>query len=68
MEVSGIVRLIVNGAVERVTVFCAEHFCSQAVFAQMLGLKDITEDVVLGRVETKTIQPAKICSRRVVNL
>ena len=41
---------------------------TQAVFAQMLGLEDITEDVVRGWVETKTIPTAKIGRRRVVNL
>nr|DAN00097.1 MAG TPA: Protein of unknown function (DUF1580) [Inoviridae sp.] len=34
----------------------------------MLGLEDITEDVVRGWVETKTIPTAKIGRRRVVNL
>ncbi|KAJ08920.1 hypothetical protein M004_29410, partial [Pseudomonas aeruginosa M10] len=33
---------------EKVTDFRTAPFCSQAVFAQMLGLEDITEDVVRG--------------------
>ncbi|MGV8691352.1 DNA-binding protein, partial [Pseudomonas aeruginosa] len=46
MEESGIVGFTVTGAVEKVTDFRTAPFCSQAVFAQMLGLEDITEDVV----------------------
>ncbi|HBO1849696.1 TPA: DNA-binding protein [Pseudomonas aeruginosa] len=68
MEESGIVGFTVTGAVEKVTDFRTAPFCSQAVFAQMLGLEDITEDVVRGWVETKTIPTAKIGRRRVVNL
>ena len=34
----------------------------------MLGLEEITEDVVRGWVETKTIPTVKIGRRRVVNL
>ncbi|OFR47958.1 hypothetical protein HMPREF2886_18760 [Pseudomonas sp. HMSC066A08] len=46
MEDSGIVGFTVTGAMEKVTDFRTAPFCSQAIFAQMLGLEDITEDVV----------------------
>lgn len=68
MEESGIVGFTVTGAMEKVTDFRTAPFCSQAVFAQMLGLEDITEDVVRGWVETKTVPTAKIGRRRVINL
>ncbi|MCG8911433.1 DNA-binding protein [Pseudomonas sp. DP-17] len=68
MEESGIVGLIVTGAVDKVTDFRSASFCSQAVFAQMLGQEDITEDVVRGWVETHTIPTAKIGRRRVISL
>ncbi|AHH48932.1 DNA-binding protein [Pseudomonas aeruginosa] len=68
MEQSGVVGLSISGDAQRVTDFRTAPFCSQAVFAQMLGLEDITEDVVRGWVETKTIPTAKIGRRRVVNL
>ncbi|MCP1645620.1 hypothetical protein J2T41_005266 [Pseudomonas citronellolis] len=54
----------VTGAMEKVTDFRTAPFCSQAVFAQMLGLEDITEDWV----ETKTIPTTKIGCQRVINL
>lgn len=68
MEESGVVRFTVTGAVEKVTDFRSAPFCSQAVFAQMLGQEDITEDVVRGWVETKTVPTAKIGRCRVINL
>ena len=68
MEESGIVGFTVTGAAEKISDFRTAPFCSQAVFAQMLGLEEITEDVVRGWVETKTIPTAKIGRRRVINL
>lgn len=68
MEDSGIAGLTITGAVEKVTDFRTAPFCSQAVFAQMLGMEDIMEDVVRGWVETKTVPTAKIGRRRVINL
>jgi len=68
MEESGIVGFTVTGVMEKITDFRTSPFCSQAVFAQMLGLEEITEDVVRGWVETKTIPTAKIVRRRVINL
>ncbi|MBB1605846.1 MULTISPECIES: hypothetical protein [unclassified Pseudomonas] len=68
MEESGIVGFTVTGAAEKISDFRTAPFCSQAVFAQMLGLEEITEGVVRGWVETKTIPTAKIVRRRVINL
>lgn len=68
MEESGIVGFTVTGAAEKVSAFRTAPFCSEAVFAQMLGVEEITEDVVRGRVEAKTIPTAKISRRRVINL
>ncbi len=42
MEQSGVVGLSISGDAQRVTDFRTAPFCSQAVFAQMLGLEDIT--------------------------
>lgn len=68
MEESGIVGFSVSGGMEKVTDFRTAPFCSQTVFAQMLGVEDITEDVVRGWVENKTIPTTKIGRRRVINL
>lgn len=66
MEESGIVGFTVTGAMEKVTDFRTAPFCSQVVFAQMLGLEDITEDVVRSWVETTTV-PTAMIGRRVIN-
>lgn len=68
MEESGIVGFTVTGSVEKVTDFRTAPFCSQALIAQMLDLEDITEDVVRGWVETKTLPTDKIGRRRVIKL
>ncbi|WP_371369724.1 DNA-binding protein [Pseudomonas sp. QL9] len=68
MEESGIVGFTVTGAAEKVTDFRTAPFCSQVGFAQMLGMEEITEDVVRGWVETKTVPTLKIGRRRVINL
>ncbi|MCY1272882.1 hypothetical protein D9M70_214760 [compost metagenome] len=68
MEESGIVGFTVTGAPEKVTDFRTAPFCSQLVFSQMLGMEEITEDVVRGWVETKTVPTVKIGRRRVINL
>ncbi|KES20445.1 MULTISPECIES: hypothetical protein [unclassified Pseudomonas] len=68
MEESGIVGFTVTGAAEKVADFRTAPFCSQVVFAQMLGMEEITEDVVRGWVETKTVPTVKIGRRRVINL
>jgi len=49
MEESGIVGGgTVTGAAVKVTDFRTAPFCSRVVFAQMLGMEEITEDVVRG--------------------
>ena len=68
MEESGIVGFSVTGAAEKVTDFRTAPFCSQVVFAQMLGMEEITEYVVRGWVETRTVHSVKIGPRRVINL
>lgn len=42
MEEPGIVGFTVTGAAEKVSDFRTAPFCFQAVFAQMLGLEEIT--------------------------
>ncbi|WP_010490863.1 helix-turn-helix domain-containing protein [Pseudomonas sp. S9] len=68
MEQSGIVGFSVEGNAERVTDFRDAPFCSQLVFAEMLGIEDISPDVVRGWVESQAIPTVKIGRRRVINL
>lgn len=68
MEESGIVGLTATGTPEEVADFRNAPFCTQMVFAQMLGLDEISDDVVRGRVETRTVPSVKIGRRRVINL
>ena len=68
MEQSGVVGLTIEGQAERIVSFREAPFCTQLVLAEMMGVEQITEDVVRGWVETKTIPTAKIGRRRVVNL
>ncbi|BAU76520.1 hypothetical protein ppKF707_0157 [Metapseudomonas furukawaii] len=57
-----------EGGPERITDFRSAPFCTQLVLAEMLGIQDITEDVVRGWVETHTIPTVKIGRRRIINL
>ncbi|MCO6059830.1 DNA-binding protein [Pseudomonas sp. MOB-449] len=68
MEQSGVVGLTFEGKPERITDFRDAPFCSQFVLAEMLGIDQITEDVVRGWVETQTVPTVKIGRRRVINL
>ncbi|MDT4853336.1 hypothetical protein FQZ97_875990 [compost metagenome] len=68
MEQSGVVGLTFEGKAERITDFRDAPFCSQLVLAEMLGIAQITEDVVRGWVETQTVPTVKIGRRRVINL
>ena len=68
MEQSGIVGLSYEGNPMRITTFRDAPFCTQLVLAEMLGLGEITEDVVRGWVESNTIPTVKIGRRRVINL
>ncbi|MDH4553785.1 DNA-binding protein [Pseudomonas sp. BN417] len=68
MEQSGIVGLNLEGKPERINDFRDAPFCSQLALAQMLGIEQITEDVVRGWVESATLPTVKIGRRRVINL
>lgn len=68
MDQSGIVGLTVAGTPEEVVDFRTAPFCTQMAFGQMLGMEEITEDVVRGWVEMKTISTVKIGRLRVINL
>lgn len=68
MEQSGVVGFTVEGKAERVTDFRDAPLCSQQVLAEMMGLDQITEDVVRGWVESYTVPTVKIGRRRVINL
>lgn len=68
MEESGIVGFAVTGAMEKATDFRTAPFCTQTVFAQMLDLEDITEDVVRDWIETKIVPTAQIGLRRAIEL
>ncbi|MCU9951552.1 DNA-binding protein [Pseudomonas sp. PDM13] len=68
MEQSGVVGLSADGKPERINDFRCAPFCTQLVLAEMCGIEEITEDVVRGWVETRTIPTVKIGRRRVINL
>jgi hypothetical protein len=68
MEQSGVVGFNAQGNAERITDFRDSPFCSQLVFAEMLGIEDVTQDVVRGWVESHAIPTVKIGRRRVINL
>ncbi|WP_439860986.1 DNA-binding protein [Pseudomonas sp. MBLB4136] len=68
MEQSGVVGFNAQGNAERITDFRDSPFCSQLVFAEMLGIEDVTQDVVRGWVESQAIPTVKIGRRRVINL
>ncbi|KAF1053278.1 MAG: hypothetical protein GAK43_01502 [Stenotrophomonas maltophilia] len=68
MEQSGIVGFFVSDFAEKVSDFRLVPFCTQSVFAQMMGAQEITEDVVRGWVESRTLPSVKIGRRRLVNL
>ena len=68
MEQSGVVGLTFEGNPVRITDFRDAPFCSQLVLAEILGIDQITEDVVRGWVEIQTVPTVKIGRRRVINL
>ena len=68
MEQSGVTRSSHEGQTERINDFRGAPFCSQLALARMLGIEQITEDVVRGWVETQAIPTVKIGRRRVINL
>lgn len=68
MEQSGVVRFSKGARPERMSDFRCAPFCTQQVLAEMCGIEEITEDVVRGWVETRTIPTVKIGRRRVINL
>lgn len=68
MEQSGVVGLTIEGQAERIVSFREAPFCTQLVLAEMMGVDQITEDVVRGWVETYTLPTVKIGRRRVINL
>lgn len=68
MEQSGVVGLTIEGQAERIVSFREAPFCTQLVLAEMMGVEQITEDVVRGWVETYTLPTVKIGRRRVINL
>lgn len=68
MEQSGVVGLNVEGHAERVTDFRSAPFCTKYVLAKMLGMEQITEDVVRGWIESSTVPTVKIGRHRVINL
>ncbi len=68
MEQSGVVGVTIEGIAERVTDFRDAPFCSQFILAQMMGLDQISENVVRGWVESYTLPSVKVGRRRVINL
>lgn len=68
MEQSGIVGFDTQGNPERVNDLRDAPFCSKHVFAKLLVIDVITEDVVRGRIESGTVPTSKIGRHRVINL
>lgn len=68
MEQSGVVGLSISGDTQRVTDFRDAPFCTKYVLAQLLGMEQITEDVVRGWIESNTVPTVKIGRHRVINL
>jgi hypothetical protein len=68
MEQTEIVGLSVTGEVERITDFHDSPFCAMYVLAQMLGLEQISENVMRGSIESYTVPSVKISRHRVSNL
>ncbi|MCW2290918.1 hypothetical protein M2262_000968 [Pseudomonas sp. BIGb0408] len=68
MEQSGIVGFDTQGNPERVNDLRDAPFCSKLVFAKLLGIDVITEDVVRGWIESGTVPTAKIGRHHVINL
>lgn len=62
MEQSGVVGLTIEGQAERIVSFREAPFCTQLVLAEMMGVEQITEDVVRGWVETYTLPT--VCAKR----
>lgn len=68
MQQSGIVGFDTQGNPERVNDLRDAPFCSKHVFAKLLGIDVITEDVVRGWIESGALPTANICRHRVINL
>ncbi|WP_144277003.1 DNA-binding protein [Metapseudomonas resinovorans] len=68
MEQSGVLRFSLGKQAEHFSDFREAPFCSQLALAHMLGIEQITEDVVRGWVESSTLPSVKIGRRRVINL
>ncbi|MDH0959368.1 DNA-binding protein [Pseudomonas chengduensis] len=64
MELSGVGGLSISGDAQRVTDFRDAPFCTKYVLAQLLGMEQITEDVVRGWIESHNLPT---CSHRVIN-
>ena len=64
MEQSGVVGLSISGDAQRVTDFRDAPFCTKYVLAQLLGMEQITEDVVRGWIESHAL-PTR---HRVINI
>ncbi|MCO6059820.1 DNA-binding protein [Pseudomonas sp. MOB-449] len=67
MEQSGVTRFS-PVAQDTLADFRDPPFCSQLALARMIGIEQITEDVVRGWVESATLPTVKIGRRRVINL
>ena len=55
MEQPGVVGLPISGDAQRVTDLRDAPFCTKYVLAQLLGMEQITEDVVRGWIENHAL-------------
>lgn len=55
MEQSGVVGLSILGDAQRATDFRDATFCTKYVLAQLLGMEQITEDVVRSWIESHAL-------------
>ena len=68
MEQSGVVGLSISGEAQRVTDFRDAPFCTKYVLAQLLGMEQITEDMVRGWMKSHALPTVKIGRHHVINI
>lgn len=68
MEQSGVVGLSISGEAQRVTDFRDAPFCTKYVLAQLLGMEQITEDMVRGWMKSHALPTVKIDRHHVINI
>ena len=68
MEQSGVVGLSISGDAQRVTDVRDAPFRTKYVLAQLLGMEQISEDVLRGRMEGHALPNVQVGHRHTINL